>query len=75
MGDGDDHKGAPMSEKERREARLAEALRANLHRRKAQAKSRRAGDGDPRAGIDAAAFAATPAAANAGRSDEDGDDA
>lgn len=64
----------PMSEKERREARLAEALRANLHRRKAQAKSRRAGDGDPRAGIDAASGGAIPAA-DAGRSDEDGDGA
>lgn len=31
-----------------REARLAEALRANLHKRKAQARSRRAGEADQR---------------------------
>ena len=31
-----------------RKARLAEQLRANLQRRKAQARSRRAGEADPR---------------------------
>jgi hypothetical protein len=41
--------------KSERERRLAEALRANLRRRKAQAKSRRAGDADGRAGLPAAA--------------------
>ena len=33
----------------RRKARLAEQLRANLQRRKAQARSRRAGEADQRA--------------------------
>ena len=37
-----------------KDRRLAEALRANLRRRKAQAKSRRAGDADARAGLPAA---------------------
>ena len=37
-----------------RERRLAEALRANLRRRKAQARSRRDGDADGRAGLLAA---------------------
>ena len=32
----------------RRKARLAEALRANLQKRKAQARSRRSGDADTR---------------------------
>lgn len=41
--------------KSEREQRLAEALRANLRRRKAQAKSRRAGDADGRAGLPATA--------------------
>jgi hypothetical protein len=44
--------------KSERERRLAEALRANLKRRKAQVRSRRAGDADGRAGL--------PAAENAG---------
>jgi hypothetical protein len=39
----------------RRKARLAEALRANLQKRKAQARSRRAGQADTRPeGLDAA---------------------
>ena len=41
---------------ERRKARLAEQLRANLQRRKAQARSRRAGGADTRAeGLEPAA--------------------
>ncbi|WP_181708407.1 hypothetical protein [Chthonobacter rhizosphaerae] len=39
------------SGKAERDRRLAEALRANLKRRKAQAKSRRAGDADGRSGL------------------------
>jgi hypothetical protein len=35
-------------EQDRRKARLAEALRANLQKRKAQARSRRAGEADAR---------------------------
>ncbi|MBD0413110.1 hypothetical protein [Oryzicola mucosus] len=43
------------NEQERRQARLAEQLRANLQRRKAQARSRRSGDPDQRPdGLDAA---------------------
>ena len=38
-----------------RERRLAEALRANLRRRKAQARSRREGEADARVGLPAAA--------------------
>ena len=38
----------PLSAEDRRKARLAEQLRANLARRKAQARSRRAGDADQR---------------------------
>ncbi len=49
MGDGE-----PKDERARR---LAEALRANLKRRKAQAKSRRAGEADARGGLAAAAGA------------------
>lgn len=41
------------AERTEREKRLAEALRANLRRRKAQANSRRAGEADPRAGLPA----------------------
>jgi hypothetical protein len=37
--------------KSERDRRLAEALKANLRRRKAQAKSRRSGAQDPRAGL------------------------
>ena len=37
---------------ERRKARLAEQLRANLQRRKQQARARRAGDADQRQGLD-----------------------
>ena len=37
---------------ERRKARLAEQLRANLQRRKQQARARRAGDADERQGLD-----------------------
>ncbi|MDI6025231.1 hypothetical protein QBK99_03275 [Corticibacterium sp. UT-5YL-CI-8] len=45
----------PSNEQERRQARLAEQLRANLQRRKAQARSRRSGDPDQRPdGLDAA---------------------
>ncbi|RST85182.1 hypothetical protein EJC49_17040 [Aquibium carbonis] len=36
---------------ERRKARLAEQLRANLQRRKQQARARRAGDADDRQGL------------------------
>ena len=38
----------PPSAKQRREARLAEELRANLQKRKAQARSRRTGEADER---------------------------
>ncbi len=38
-----------------RAARLAAQLRENLRRRKAQARSRRAGEADSRAGLDAPA--------------------
>ena len=38
-----------------RKARLAEQLRANLQRRKQQARARRAGEADQRQGIDARA--------------------
>jgi hypothetical protein len=41
------------SEAERRKARLAEELRANLARRKAQARARRSGEADQREGIGA----------------------
>jgi hypothetical protein len=41
----DTGKSAPQ---DRRKARLAEQLRANLQRRKAQARSRRAGEADSR---------------------------
>ena len=37
---------------DRRKARLAEQLRANLQRRKQQARARRAGDADERQGLD-----------------------
>jgi hypothetical protein len=37
-------------EQERRKERLAEELRANLQRRKTQARSRRSGEADARAG-------------------------
>jgi predicted transcriptional regulator of viral defense system len=37
---------------ERRKARLAEQLRANLQRRKQQARARRSGDADDRQGLD-----------------------
>ncbi len=53
--------GAQQSQEEARKARLAEQLRANLQRRKAQARSRRAGEADgrdeglPAAGDEAAA--------------------
>jgi predicted transcriptional regulator of viral defense system len=40
---------------ERRKARLAEQLRANLQRRKQQARARRAGEADERKGLDAEA--------------------
>lgn len=39
---------AQMTEAERREIRRAKALRANLARRKDQARARRAGEADPR---------------------------
>lgn len=45
---------APDAAKADRAARLAAELRENLKRRKAQARSRRAGAEDPRAGLDAA---------------------
>lgn len=41
-------------DKAEKDRRLGEALRANLRRRKVQAKSRRAGDEDVRAGLPAA---------------------
>lgn len=47
--------------KDERARRLADALRANLKRRKAQAKSRRAGEADVRGGLVAAAEAAESA--------------
>ena len=47
--------------KARREARLAEELRANLQKRKAQARSRRTGEADDRPdGLDAAVKKAAP---------------
>lgn len=54
---GDDGKakgGAGRDAKAERERRLAEALRENLLKRKAQARGRRAGDADHRAGVAAA---------------------
>ena len=38
----------PATARERREARLAEELRANLQKRKIQARSRRTGEADER---------------------------
>ena len=38
----------PATARERREARLAEELRANLQKRKVQARSRRIGEADER---------------------------
>jgi hypothetical protein len=52
------------TERPRREDRLAERLRENLRRRKAQARSRRSGDEDGRAGL--------PAVAKRPESDDDG---
>ncbi len=46
--------GAGRDAKAERERRLAEALRENLMRRKAQARGRRAGEADQRAGLAAA---------------------
>jgi len=45
--------------KAERDQRLAESLRANLMRRKQQARSRRAGEADGRSGLSAAGEAAT----------------
>jgi hypothetical protein len=45
MNSRDEH---PKSEADNRKARLAEALRTNLQRRKAQTRSRRAGEADAR---------------------------
>lgn len=53
--DGDTVKGgAGRDAKAERERRLAEALRENLLKRKAQARGRRAGEADQRAGLAAA---------------------
>lgn len=46
--------GAGLDAKAERERRLAEALRRNLMKRKAQARGRRAGEADQRAGLAAA---------------------
>ncbi len=48
------------SEKERRRQRLAEQLRANLQRRKGQARARRTGRADERQGIDSASGGESP---------------
>ena len=53
-GDGGTAKGGKGGSKTERERRLAEALRDNLLKRKAQARGRRAGEADQRAGLDAA---------------------
>ncbi|BBE74209.1 hypothetical protein OHA_1_03838 [Pleomorphomonas sp. SM30] len=58
-----------------RARRLAEALRANLKRRKAQAKSRRAGEADGRAGLPAAGIADVDAAGESADADSLGDGA
>ncbi len=49
--------GAARDAKAERERRLAEALRENLLKRKAQARGRRAGEADQRAGLAAAGTA------------------
>ena len=53
-GDGGTAKGGKGGSKTERERRLAEALRDNLLKRKAQARGRRAGEADQRAGLAAA---------------------
>ena len=57
-GDGGTAKGGKGGSKAERERRLAESLRDNLLKRKAQARGRRAGEADPRVGLDAAQPAA-----------------
>ena len=57
-GDGGTAKGGKGGSKVERERRLAEALRDNLLKRKAQARGRRAGEADQRMGLDAARPAA-----------------
>ena len=52
--------GKPKGNDADRKARLAAELRANLQRRKAQARSRRAGEADPRPEGIAASPAADP---------------
>ncbi|WP_370675543.1 hypothetical protein [Pleomorphomonas sp. PLEO] len=52
--DGTAKGGAERAAKAERERRLAEALRGNLLKRKAQARGRRAGEADQRAGLAAA---------------------
>ena len=52
--DGTAKGGAARDAKAERERRLAEALRENLLKRKAQARGRRAGEADQRAGLVAA---------------------
>lgn len=52
--DGTAKGGAGRDAKAERERRLAEALRENLLKRKAQARGRRAGEADQRAGLEAA---------------------
>lgn len=52
--DGTTRGGAGRDAKAERERRLAEALRENLMKRKAQARGRRAGEADQRAGLAAA---------------------
>ncbi|PIO97029.1 hypothetical protein [Pleomorphomonas carboxyditropha] len=52
--DGTARGGAGRDAKAERERRLAEALRRNLMKRKAQARGRRAGEADQRAGLAAA---------------------
>lgn len=49
--DGTAKGGAGRDAKAERERRLAEALRENLMKRKAQARGRRAGEADQRAGL------------------------
>ena len=51
--DGTAKGGAGRDAKAERERRLAEALRENLLKRKAQARGRRAGEADQRAGLTA----------------------
>jgi hypothetical protein len=51
MGEGEGRDGSGATAGKGRADRLAERLRENLRRRKAQARSRRSGQADPRAGL------------------------